>query len=492
MPANESKSSTLLLASGFFAGCAATVVLQRVLTKSRASDLPPHHSEKPSSKTSRKARKIPAAIREEQLSRHTLYFGTEGMESLRKARVCVIGVGGVGSHAAHMLARSGLGYLHLVDFDQVTVSSLNRHACAVLADVGRPKVTVLQEYLQQICPDERYLQIGVDATMFTEGTAEALLGSRRKWDMVVDCIDDIPTKTALVAYCVKHKIPVISCMSAGGKADPTRMLLTDLKSAAKDPLATKLRLSLQKYPTTRDDDSFLEDMERLAIVYSHEKTVVQLAEFTEEQKAEGVHNFGAVDGMRIRIVPVQGTMPALMGQAMAAYCLNRLSAMKPFQPTTVEPLAKSTRHKMYQRFRNQESRIKQKVLAMPNATSRPCLDNREPELKCELVTVVPSSGENPSVTYWVGDPQIDIYEDMEYLCEIWRNRCAITGARLGTVLQLARWDWSKPSTCDNLVLLSAAVLKHFDSCDPNLYKEQMDPSKRESIEKRLALCRIDR
>lgn len=485
MAFNERIHPLPLILTGFLAGCASMVALQRLLIKRDSQAL---SSGLPNQTT--KSTSIPPAIRQEQLSRHTLYFGEDGMKSLRSARVCVVGVGGVGSHAAHMLARSGLGALHLIDFDQVTVSSLNRHACAVLEDVGRPKVTVLQEFLRRICPDERYLQIEAEATMFTAATADQLLGGS-EWDMVVDCIDDIPTKTALVAYCVTHKIPIISCMSAGGKADPTRMLLTDLKAASKDPLATKLRLSLQKYPETKDDDSYLFDMDRLAIVYSSEKTVVQLADFTDEQKEDGVHNYGAVDGMRIRIVPVQGTMPALMGQAMAAYCLNKLSATQPFQPATVEVLAKSTRHKLYQRFKNQEQRIKDKILAMSNATATPWTNPREPEQRCQTVTVTVDDGTQK--TYWVGGPQFDMYDDLEYMCELWRNRCAITGARLGTVLQLARWNWEKPSTVENLVLLSASVLKHFDgNTDPELFKARMDSNVRELIERRLASSKIDR
>jgi len=286
---------------------------------------------------------MPQGLREEQLSRHTLYFGQEGMKSLQNSRVIVVGLGGVGSHAAHMMARAGISHLRIIDFDQVSLSSLNRHACATLQDVGTPKATCLQHFLRQICPDPEQLDVEAIVQMYTaDEQGKTLLDGQ--WDLVIDAIDDVPTKAALLAHCVEKGIRVISCMGAGGKSDATRLHISDLRTASRDPLASKLRQNLKKLLPKDADYSCMDNMDQLAVVYSSEKTVMKLADFTEEQKAEGVHEFGAVDGMRIRVLPVLGTMPAIMGMACSAMAVCELGK-KPFSPVTGERVGRSVRHK---------------------------------------------------------------------------------------------------------------------------------------------------
>jgi tRNA threonylcarbamoyladenosine dehydratase len=456
---------------------------------------------------SRRPTYLPADIRDEQLSRHTLYFGTEGMERLKQSMICIVGVGGVGSHTAHMIARSGVGYIRIIDFDQVSVSSLNRHACATLNDVGTSKVQCLTDFLRQICPDPQYLTIDAVAEMYTAESGERLLqlppdrsSSHGKWDMVIDCIDDVKTKAALLAYCIQSKIPVVSCMGAGGKADPTRLHISDMRSAAKDPLATKIRQYLKSYMKKEytDDTTYLDDMNQLAIIYNSEKTVVKLAEFTAEQKAEGVHNFGAVDGMRIRVVPVLGTMPAIMGLALASYCLTIVAGgTNQIQPVTAERIGRNSRNKMYQMLRTREQNITAKVRSdVEIARSKGQVVTIEETNSIhgigELITISSSAGTAIESTTWIGELQIDQSDDMDYLLEIWRNRCAITGARLGTVLHVVRWDRTRPSTCDNLIVICANVLKQYEA-NPLLYQQQtIDPITRQSILERLLSSRVDR
>ena len=424
------------------------------------------------------------------------------MRKLKNARVCVVGVGGVGSHTAHMLARAGIGHLRLIDFDQVSVSSLNRHAVATLQDVGHPKVECLAKYLRQICPDERYLKIETSAEMYAESTAERLLRlePNQTWDMVIDCIDDVPTKAALLQYCIQHQIRAVSCMGAGGKADPTRLHVSDLRSAARDPLASKIRQRLKQTLTKKDGQSgnsnyatYLDDMDQLTILFSSEQTVVKLAEFTDEQKSRGVRNFGAVDGMRIRLVPVLGTMPALMGQALAGVCLTALAG-KPIQYVTGERVGRNTRNKIYQKLVQREQalfrRVRQEAAAAGERATMEETTSANGDGELIRIRREDGGGQTTAV-YWIGQVQIDQADDMEYLMEIWRNRCAVTGARLGVVLHLVRWDRSRPSTCDNLVLVSAHVLPKFEA-DPAAFQESMDPVVRTAIEERLASCRIDR
>jgi hypothetical protein len=343
--------------------------------------------------------------------------------------------------------------------------------------------------------------------MYTAESGERLLqlpsnySPDDKWDMVIDCIDDVKTKAALLAYCIQHQIPVLSCMGAGGKADPTRLHISDMRSAAKDPLATKIRQYLKSYMKKEytDDTTYLDDMNQLTVLYNSEKTVVKLADFTAEQKDEGVHNFGAVDGMRIRVVPVLGTMPAIMGQALASYCLTVVAGItaNQIQPVTTERIGRNSRNKMYQTLRTREQNISQKVrldaeTTRTNGQNVIVEETQSIHGSGELITIYNGKSENniESKT-WIGELQIDQSDDMDYLLEIWRNRCAITGARLGTVLHVVRWDRSKPSTCDNLIVICANVLKQYES-NPWQYQQKMDAKIRQAIIERLASCRVDR
>lgn len=442
------------------------------------------------SDNTRQRHALPPALRAEQISRSTLYFGESSMHHLStECRVCIVGVGGVGSHAAMAISRAGLGpLLRLVDFDQVTLSSLNRHACATLEDVGIPKVTCVYNAIRRVCPSEAYLQVEPMVELFSASSADRLLAlpHGQSWDMIIDAIDDVPTKAELIQYCLFHRIPVVSCMGAGGKADVTRLHVGDLQSAAKDPLATKLRQTLKKLMKVNDNEdctSYLQDMDKLSILYSSEKTVVKLAELTPEQQ-EAPHAFGAMDHMRVRVVPVLGTMPAIMGMSLAALCLTRLGN-KPVQPVPGERIGRSVRHRILQHFKTREERIRKEALLQAGMED-PQLNNDDDNTQSPDEDGETSDGQFLG-GIWVGRVQIDM-DDVDYLFEVWRNRCAVSGARLGTVLSLARWDLGRPSTCDNLVLLSAKALKLLDQPGG---RNNIQESVRRRIEMQLANCRCE-
>lgn len=154
----------------------------------------------------------------EQLARNRVFLGDDGLSKVRGSFVVVVGCGGVGSWAATMLVRSGVGRLRLVDFDQVTLSSLNRHAVATLADVGTPKVLALRRHLEQVAP---WAQIEARNELWTLADAERLLGGQPTY--VVDAIDNIDTKVDLLHFCKTRGIAVVSSMGAGCKSDPTRV-----------------------------------------------------------------------------------------------------------------------------------------------------------------------------------------------------------------------------------------------------------------------------
>lgn len=232
----------------------------------------------------------------------------------------VVGCGGVGSHATAAFARSGVSKLRLVDFDQVTLSSLNRHAVATLADVGLPKVQCLQRRLRAIAP---WVKFDLRLEKFDGESAERLLGpwaeGGQKPDFVVDAIDNIDTKVALLKYCHDHKIEVISAMGAGCKSDPTRIIIGDISTSTDDGLsrATRRRLKLQGVT------------HGIAAVYSTERTSegkAQLLPLSDEEFQKGtVGDLGPLPDFRVRILPVLGTMPAIFGLTVANHVILKIT-----------------------------------------------------------------------------------------------------------------------------------------------------------------------
>lgn len=155
---------------------------------------------------------VPEDVINEQLARNRAFLGDEAMSKIRKSFVIVVGAGGVGSWAATMLVRSGVGRVRIIDFDQVSLSSLNRHACATQADVGTSKVDCIAKYLSSVAP---FVQMEpVTALWNMDCAAELLEGNP---DFVIDAIDNIDTKVDLLTYCNKNGLPVISAMGADVK-----------------------------------------------------------------------------------------------------------------------------------------------------------------------------------------------------------------------------------------------------------------------------------
>ncbi|KAI3426846.1 hypothetical protein D9Q98_006792 [Chlorella vulgaris] len=251
----------------------------------------------------------------EQLTRNVQFFGLEAQKTIGGSFVVVVGLGGVGSHAAHLLLRSGVGRLRLIDFDQVTLSSLNRHCLATRADVGLPKATVLAQHFKDIVPEAA---VEARVQMYTGEGEEALLGGGP--DFVIDAIDNIDTKVDLLAACKRRGIPVLCCAGAGAKADPTRLRLVDVAEAAADPLARAVRHRLRR------DHGITEG---LTILLSAEKPRCGLV----YGGAEGANplDYQVMPNFRIRTIPVLGTTPALFGMAAAAHVLCALAG-QPFTP----------------------------------------------------------------------------------------------------------------------------------------------------------------
>lgn len=160
------------LAAAFGAGAVVALAAQQAVKalSNKSDHVPAHSSIAADDAKGSDAREL--ELLTEQLSRIRTFFGDDGLAAIQDAFVVVVGLGGVGSHAAHMLARSGVGKLRLIDFDNVTLSSLNRHAVATRADVGTPKVAAMKRHLKQIVPDCEIEDIPV---MFEADCADELL-----------------------------------------------------------------------------------------------------------------------------------------------------------------------------------------------------------------------------------------------------------------------------------------------------------------------------
>jgi tRNA threonylcarbamoyladenosine dehydratase len=247
----------------------------------------------------------------EQLARNRAFFGDNGLNRIRNGFVIVVGAGGVGSWAATMLARSGVGAtplaemwidvgrIRVIDFDQVTLSSLNRHASATLGTVGTPKATSLCSFLTTIAPFITYEPI-ID--LWTTETAETLLSGNP--DYIIDAIDNIDTKVDLLAYCHQHNLKVISSMGSGCKSDPTRVQIGDISETIEDPLSRSTRRGLRAKGIEKG----------VQVVFSTEKPTkegARLLPLPDEEFAKGkVDELSSLPNFRVRILPVVGMSPS--------------------------------------------------------------------------------------------------------------------------------------------------------------------------------------
>ena len=250
----------------------------------------------------------------EQLSRNYLFFGDSGMERIRSSFVVVVGVGGVGSWATVMLVRTGIKRIRIIDFDQVTLSSLNRHASATLHDVGTPKVDSLKSYLAKIAP---WVEIDTRNELFQKSDAETLLEDwdGQKPDFVVDAIDNIETKCDLLEFCHTRQMPVISAMGAGCKSDPTRICVTDISETSEDALSRATRRGLRIRGISSG----------IITVWSTETPGQATLKPLSDDQVTDRNELSVLPDFRARILPVLGTMPGIFGLTIATHVLCRLA-----------------------------------------------------------------------------------------------------------------------------------------------------------------------
>lgn len=182
-----------------------------------------------------------ASDKQHRFSRFELLVGESKLNQLSKAKVAVIGLGGVGSYAVEALARAGIGWLILVDYDEICLTNTNRQLHAVQGNYGRAKVDAMAERVKAINPDAAVVTW---KTFIQEGNMEAILHGRISY--VIDAIDTVSAKVALIRYCLEREIPVISAMGTGNKFDPAALRIDDISRTHTCPLAKAVRKLLRE------------------------------------------------------------------------------------------------------------------------------------------------------------------------------------------------------------------------------------------------------
>lgn len=196
----------------------------------------------------------------ERFERQITLIGQDSTETLFNSSVMIFGIGGVGSFAAEAIARCGVGNIILVDFDTVSMSNINRQLIADTTTVGMKKTDVMAERIHKINPSCNVLAI--DTFVTAENAADII--SNNKVDFVVDAIDNVSAKIAIIKYCKDNNIKIVSSMGTGNKLDPTKFTVCDISKTSVCPLARVMRRELK-----------IRDIKNVDVLFSTEEPVVK-------------------------------------------------------------------------------------------------------------------------------------------------------------------------------------------------------------------------
>jgi tRNA A37 threonylcarbamoyladenosine dehydratase len=279
--------------------------------------------------------------------RTEMLVGKSGFEQLRASSVAIIGLGGVGSYAAEAIVRAGVGHVTLVDFDEVCITNLNRQLPALRSTVNTKKAEVVGARARDINPkaDIRVLPI-----FFNRASQDEILD--RPFDMVIDCIDNMTAKVHLLATCHKRGIPVLCSLGAGGRMDPTRVRVSDIRDTHTDPFARIVRDLLRDLGIT----------EGIECVWTEESPNTLDAQAQSEFRCicPG-KSTNEVHGCESRMM-VQGTvpwMPGIFGLTLAGVAVNRMLA----RPVHDVDVPKKSKHRRMAPVVGRMSRKERKELA---------------------------------------------------------------------------------------------------------------------------------
>lgn len=207
-----------------------------------------------------------------QFSRTELLLGKEAMNKLEGARVAVFGIGGVGGYVCEALVRSGVGKLDLIDNDKVCMSNLNRQIIATRNTVGKYKTEVMKSRILEINPET---EVNIHNCFFLPENAEEF--PFEEYDYVVDAVDTVTAKIALVMKCKEMDVPIISSMGAGNKLDASAFRVTDIYKTKVCPLAKVMRRELKK-----------RGVKKLKVVYSEEEPIRPMEDTSDNCSTETV------------------------------------------------------------------------------------------------------------------------------------------------------------------------------------------------------------
>ncbi|MBL8430275.1 MAG: tRNA threonylcarbamoyladenosine dehydratase [Dechloromonas sp.] len=168
-------------------------------------------------------------------------YGVDGAKRLREANVCIVGIGGVGSWTAEALARTGVGKIAVVDLDMVAESNTNRQIQALGDIYGRAKVDAIAERIHAINPD---CEVCCIEDFVSPDNVSVILGNN--YSVVIDAIDQVRAKVAMIAFCSRSMTPIVVAGAAGGQLDPTQVRVSDLSQTVQDPLLSKVRATLRR------------------------------------------------------------------------------------------------------------------------------------------------------------------------------------------------------------------------------------------------------
>ncbi|MCH5316998.1 MAG: tRNA threonylcarbamoyladenosine dehydratase [Eubacterium sp.] len=242
-----------------------------------------------------------------QFSRTELLLGREAMEKLAGCRVAVFGIGGVGGYTVEALARSGVGAIDLIDDDKVCLTNINRQIIATRKTVGQYKVDVAEERILEINPNVKVTKF---QTFYTPETADQF--DFTQYDYIVDAIDTVTGKIALVVNAKAAGTPIISSMGAGNKLDPTAFEVADLYKTSVCPLAKVMRRELKN-----------RGIKKLKVVYSKEPAMTPAE--SEESRLEGNEN-GNVHARR-QVPGSTAFVPSVVGLIIAGEVIKDLTGV---------------------------------------------------------------------------------------------------------------------------------------------------------------------
>lgn len=238
---------------------------------------------------------------EEWLGRTQQLLGEDKLQLLQQAHVLVVGVGGVGAYAAEMICRAGVGRITLVDGDVVGESNINRQLIALRSTLGKPKAEVLAQRLLDINPS---LQLEAKQLFLEETAVDALLDEAH-YDFVVDAIDTLAPKVALIERAMRRKVKIVSSMGAGGRVDPTAIAFADIANTYHCALAKAVRKRLATVGIRGG----------LKVVFSTEQTNRNAIIRTDEERNKK------------STVGTISYLPAIFGCYLASYVIRKLAQL---------------------------------------------------------------------------------------------------------------------------------------------------------------------